>query len=122
MPSQILRIRTILSHRSSLSADQIEDACLDFDLAAMDQLHWVERRKQETEEADAPPRNKNARPKIQVPVYKTLEEVLALDIDGIEDSQESQGKRLTLTRKEIEDQAKTLMRDPDAYAAFLGKQ
>jgi hypothetical protein len=101
-----------------LSNDEVEHICLDFDMACLDHLEWIEARQKAQEEVEVPPRAKSKRQTTWVPKYKTIEEVLALDVDDEPDPQTGEGPA-TLSRSEIADRADLLLRDREAYKAFI---
>jgi hypothetical protein len=114
--------RRLRSHPSSWSNDDIDHICLDFDLAVLHHLEWVEARQQAQDLVDAESPGPKAKPTTIVPRYKTFEEVLALD--GQDDDirvDEATGaeRRSSLSRDQIRERADELLRDPKARERFF---
>lgn len=83
----------------------------------MDHLRWVDSRREEREEVEVPPPPKNRKHTQLVPTYRTEEELFALDVDpGVIDEPV---QRVTLSKREIEEEATRLLRDPKAFQAWL---
>jgi len=61
------------------------------------------------------PSAKGQKPKMSVPMFETMADVLAINFD---DEEPSEGAG-TLTRTEIAERAKELLRDPEARAALF---
>lgn len=73
---------------------------------------WVSRRQSETIERDVP---KNKKPKMQVPKYQTLAQVLGMNDPDAPDADQIRSSE----REELDELTEDLRRDPAALAEFL---
>lgn len=85
----------------------------------MEHLEWVEARQKAQIEVDAPPVNKHAKRKTLEPKFKTMAEVLGLNVGQEDDIGEG---AVTLSRDEIRARADELLRDPEARKAFFDER
>ncbi|MGN6033535.1 MAG: hypothetical protein ACTHQE_17920 [Thermomicrobiales bacterium] len=111
-PSRAIRLRQRLS-RDGYEVGIVEHLAFDFDMACMWYGKWFDRRAEETVEVNAPKQRKGAPPKMRVPKFKTLGDMLALDAVAMQSPAERQ------RQADLDAKADALLRDPTAMDAFM---
>jgi hypothetical protein len=105
--------KTLRSQLSYRSDDEIAWICLDFDLAVLDHIEWVENREKAQVKVEAEP-NRSRKHYTYEPEFKTVEALLALDaIENDTDTPVWLG-RSTLTPSEVKRMADEALKDPEA--------
>jgi len=113
-PSRAIRLRQRLS-RDGYEVGIVEHLAFDFDMACMWYGKWLDRRAEETVEVNAPKQRKGTPPKMRVPKYKTLGDMLALDVVAAQSPIDR--KR----QAELEAKADELLHDPEKMDAFMAE-
>lgn len=112
-PSNVMRLSQRLVE-NGLHEEHAFSICLDFDMAVAHFGRWVDTRLKETVERDAP--RSKSRPKVQVPKYKTMAQVLGLDADPNRPDEDGfSHDEMEAIRGTVDD----LRRDPAALAEYL---